>query len=816
MRPELPWNVAGIPPEAREAARAAARREGLSVGEWMTRRILRGLSGMDDNLDRDEWQNGNGRAQPEQPSNAAQRRDTDDMLARVSRSEDESNVAYRRIEEQLRTLGRRIDSSERSHSENNRAMSKAAAEINIAAREQTQAFDQLGAHVVNLGDRLERVERQGGDGSRDAVKGLQNGLSRLADQVTQTAQESTAQIASLASNVESLATKLVQARSESENSARLLEQRIYGLDDRIRAAEKTAQAGADTLERAVQTIETQSAAKTTADPEVQRHGEMLTQFGEMLDRVTAKLAANEHQTSAALARLEDSIAKRDGNDATGNLDRQLQGIERALSDIAGRLDTAERNSTGAAQTVEEGLRSLTQRVDASEKRNRDAIAEMRNTAQSAAAQTNTFEQPSHAIADGSPGGPPMLDMPPFSDTPSAPPVTTADPFAASSDPFAPPPAFDQQPAFAAEPPMVATDAAADPFAPQAQPFAEPNSSESYLSAARRAAKTAAMQAETDRSRGPMGAFTWGANRGSAGEDEKKPARFGLIAGLALAVIVAIVAGVMLSQRMGAQHTAPANGIGALFNGKKPSAVAAAPQAEATLPNVATKGAAPGSPVVIPNAPAANAAKNFTVPATAPQHLHPTTPVHAANVPPVSGQGTQVKSNGQTAVTAAKPAQQTASLPPMQKLATLANQGSAGAQTALGLKYLDGDGVAQNDAEAVKWFERAAAQGEAVAEYRLGTLYERGRGMKADPAKATHWYEAAAKAGNRKAMHNLAVAYAEGAGEKKDYSQAARWFSKAANLGLADSEFNLAVLYERGLGVPQSLVDAYKWYAIAAA
>src|ERR1700754_4932727 len=50
MRPDIPWNVAGIPPEAREAARAAARREGLSVGEWMTRRILRSFSGLEDEL----------------------------------------------------------------------------------------------------------------------------------------------------------------------------------------------------------------------------------------------------------------------------------------------------------------------------------------------------------------------------------------------------------------------------------------------------------------------------------------------------------------------------------------------------------------------------------------------------------------------------------------------------------------------------------------------------------------------------------------------------------------------------------------------
>ena len=48
MRAELPWNVAGIPPEAREAVRAAARREGLSVGEWLTRRILNGFSGIEE------------------------------------------------------------------------------------------------------------------------------------------------------------------------------------------------------------------------------------------------------------------------------------------------------------------------------------------------------------------------------------------------------------------------------------------------------------------------------------------------------------------------------------------------------------------------------------------------------------------------------------------------------------------------------------------------------------------------------------------------------------------------------------------------
>src|SRR4051794_16129268 len=34
-----PWTVKGIPPEERNAAIAAAEREGLAIGEWLTRAI---------------------------------------------------------------------------------------------------------------------------------------------------------------------------------------------------------------------------------------------------------------------------------------------------------------------------------------------------------------------------------------------------------------------------------------------------------------------------------------------------------------------------------------------------------------------------------------------------------------------------------------------------------------------------------------------------------------------------------------------------------------------------------------------------------
>src|ERR1051326_2572726 len=149
MRAELPWTITGIPLEAREAARAAARREGLSVGEWMTRRILRSLSGLEAGLPPE------GEADNEfgLPAASAARLQNEEMLARGRRNETESAEIYRRIEEQLRYVARRLESTERGQSENNRVISRTASEITVSSREQAQAFEQLGTLITSLGER---------------------------------------------------------------------------------------------------------------------------------------------------------------------------------------------------------------------------------------------------------------------------------------------------------------------------------------------------------------------------------------------------------------------------------------------------------------------------------------------------------------------------------------------------------------------------------------------------------------------------------------------------------------------------------------
>ncbi len=65
---------------------------------------------------------------------------------------------------------------------------------------------------------------------------------------------------------------------------------------------------------------------------------------------------------------------------------------------------------------------------------------------------------------------------------------------------------------------------------------------------------------------------------------------------------------------------------------------------------------------------------------------------------------------------------------------------------MGLYYDVGKGVAQDDAEAVRWYKLAAAQGYSSAQYNLGAIYANRKGVLQDDAEAVRWYKLAAAQG----------------------------------------------------------------------
>ncbi|MBI3707895.1 MAG: SEL1-like repeat protein [Proteobacteria bacterium] len=116
----------------------------------------------------------------------------------------------------------------------------------------------------------------------------------------------------------------------------------------------------------------------------------------------------------------------------------------------------------------------------------------------------------------------------------------------------------------------------------------------------------------------------------------------------------------------------------------------------------------------------------------------------------------------------------------REFSLLAEQNYGDAQFALGNMYFNGQGVALNYTEAIKWYRRAAERGQvSAAQLALGRLYEEGRRV------------------------------------PRDYGEAAQWYLQAANHDDPTGQSALGTLYRNGTGVPKDDFKAYVWLALAA-
>ncbi len=110
---------------------------------------------------------------------------------------------------------------------------------------------------------------------------------------------------------------------------------------------------------------------------------------------------------------------------------------------------------------------------------------------------------------------------------------------------------------------------------------------------------------------------------------------------------------------------------------------------------------------------------------------------------------------------------------------LAEAGDPRAETYLGIMYDNGYGVAQNRAEAFRWFELAAGRGFANAQYHLGFMYHHGRGVQRSQSEALRWYRLAAAQGDPAAQYNLGRMYAHGLVVPRDLVEAHMWLDLAS-------------------------------------
>lgn len=152
---------------------------------------------------------------------------------------------------------------------------------------------------------------------------------------------------------------------------------------------------------------------------------------------------------------------------------------------------------------------------------------------------------------------------------------------------------------------------------------------------------------------------------------------------------------------------------------------------------------------------------------------------------------------------------------IEQLKALAEKGDIMAMSILGERYDAGEGIKENNQEAVRWYTKAAERGHIKSQYNLALMYDKGEGVAKDKRLALIWYRFAGDQGHSAAQVNVGFMYDQGEGTTEDNAEAVKWFKKAAQQGDPAGQYNLGLMYFKGEGVAKDLTEAMKWYARAA-
>lgn len=142
----------------------------------------------------------------------------------------------------------------------------------------------------------------------------------------------------------------------------------------------------------------------------------------------------------------------------------------------------------------------------------------------------------------------------------------------------------------------------------------------------------------------------------------------------------------------------------------------------------------------------------------------------------------------------------------------ADKGSTSAMVELGVLYGTGAGVAKDEAEARKLFERAAEGGNPRGVSNLAALGT--GGASSDPARSRELLAKAAET-NAEAQYQLGLMLAEGTGGAKDDVAARTLFEKAAAQNHPGALERMGAFTQEGRGGPKDAAAARAYYQRAA-
>jgi localization factor PodJL len=253
MKPGIPWSVKGVEPELREIAKTAARRSGMTLGEWLN-------SAINEQADAPEIDSpvvaaktiGRSRISTHPIERAATRlEDIAEQLSRLARRETETaphpvQMPHQDTELLTRVLSR-VDSNERQTVEAftaiNERLATMSRQVTQSVRtqpkpEEQPGFQALEKAVRNIVEHLEVSEKR----TRDNMKSLQERMGDMASKATGSVQAAPA-FSQLENRLTDLAKRIDSAHSQPAPALPdLLRSELNELASRIETVRDSAEA----------------------------------------------------------------------------------------------------------------------------------------------------------------------------------------------------------------------------------------------------------------------------------------------------------------------------------------------------------------------------------------------------------------------------------------------------------------------------------------------------------------------------------------------------------------------------------------------
>ncbi len=424
MKPVMPWSVKGIEPEIREAAKVAARKSGMTLGEWLNSAISDQADGPsviegtprpmraphNDSFDRAasrlediaqqlatiaRRETG---AAPTAYQSDARSQDSEQftrILTRVESNERQTVEAFTAVNERLTTLGRQvthaIKSRDTEESPNIQALEKAVR--NIVEHLETSE-KRTRDNLKSMQDRLADMTQRAQSAPNDQVLRQAPAFSQLEDKLVELSrkiehaenaqpqnlenllraelQQLTGRIDTVRDNAETLAAKAqTEAVQASQKELRIIEERILGL---LREAQATFSGGSTNpaeLLRLRTDIESLNKRIDSTNKSPQNDIEL-----ENLRQAVAQLASRVSQGHdlkplAILNTRINEIAKRveQTQSQVPSVQPQVNELEHRIAELDQRLVQAmqSRGNDAHNRALENKLHEVSERMDKADK-----------------------------------------------------------------------------------------------------------------------------------------------------------------------------------------------------------------------------------------------------------------------------------------------------------------------------------------------------------------------------------------------------------------------------------------------------------------